>query len=178
MPMTPPDPARYADGSLDPTTRRALDPAPPTRAEWKRVSDHIALRVLPCARPAGQRGRRIAAALALAACAVFAILVWEGRKAPAPSNPTPELAAAQPRPDPLAEFAVLPVASDDEMRIATLRGDWGTGLVVGLHPLEGELQLATAGEVTVGRAPVGMATPPDFDDEPMVLGFLGARASE
>jgi len=175
--MTPPDPARYADGSLDPTTRHAFDPAPPTCAEWKRVRDEIALRVLPRTQAAARRGR-LGAALALAACAVFAILVWEGKKAPAPSNPTPELAAAQPRPDPLAEFAVLPVATDDEMRIATLRGDWGTGLVVGLHPLEGELQLATAGEVTVGRAPVGMATPPDFDDEPMVIGFKGPRTSE
>jgi len=175
--MTPPDPARYADGSLDPTTRRALDPAPPTRAEWKRVSDHIALRVLPCARPAGQRGRRVAAALALAACAVFAVLAWEWRKAPVTSNP-PESAKARPETDPLAEFAVLPVATDDEMRIATLRGDWGTGLVVGLHPLEGELQLATAGEVTVGRAPVGTEPAPDFDDEPMVIGFKGPRTSE
>lgn len=176
--MTPPDPARYADGALDPTTRRAFDPAPPTRAEWKRVSDEIARRVLPRTRLAVRRKRFAAALLAVAACAVCAILVWDGRNATAPQNQPPQLANAIPEPDPLAEFAVLPVASDDELRVATLRGDWGTGLVVGLHPLEGELLLATAGEVTVGRAPVGMATPPDFDDEPMVLGFQGARASE
>lgn len=174
--MTPPDPARYADGCLDPTARRALDPVPPTPADWQRVGDGIARRVLPRPRPAGRRGRRLAASLALAACALFAVLIHGGPQAPDPPPRTPPLATAPT--DPLAEFAVLPVATDDEMRIATLRGDWGTGLVVGLHPLEGELRLATAGEVTVGRAPVGMDPVPDVDDEPMVIGFHRPRASE
>ncbi len=178
--MTPPDPRRYADGHLDPASRRAFAPNSPTRADWKRVSDGIAARVLPKRRAVGRGVRWAVAGVALAGCAA-AVLVWGGGKLPAPRPPAPEVVKARPVPqaaDPLAEFAVLPVASDDELRIATLRGDWGSGLVVGTHPLPGELQLATADDVTVARAPDGVEPFPDDGDLPMVLGLKGKRSGE
>jgi hypothetical protein len=177
--MTPPDPARYADGRLDRASRRAYDPDPPTRADWKRVSDGIAARVLPRNRPALVRLRWAVAGLAVAACAVVALVLGtRGGQPPAPRPALPDGAKAAPAADPLAEFAVLPIATDDEMRIATLRGDWGTGLVVGTHPLTGELRIATADELTIERAPDGMETVPDFGDLPAVLSLKAKRTDE
>ena len=53
-------------------------------------------------------------------------------------------------PDPLAEFAVLPIASGDDVVLNRVPGDgW---LPVGADPLPGTLALATAAEVTVEDA--------------------------
>jgi hypothetical protein len=175
--MTPPDARQYADGPLDPATRRALAPDSPTRADWKRVSDGIAARVLPKHRSANW-GRRAVAGLAVAGCGLIAVLVWRGN-GPAPRATLPDVVKIAPDvTDSLAEFAVLPIATDDELQIATLRGDWGTGLVVGEHPLSGELRLATADEVTVERSPAGTEPTSDHGDLPMVFGLKGKRTGE
>ena len=182
--MTPPDPARYADGPLDPACRRAFNPDPPTRADWMRVSDGIVARVLPKSRPTIQWGRWVAG-ITLAASGLVAVLMWRYGATPPPKRVAPSLpdvAKVQPPPPPepvdlLAEFAVLPIATDDEVRVATLRGDWGTGLVVGDLPA-GELKLATADEVTVERVPAGMDAGPDYGDLPMVFGLRAKRTGE
>ena len=49
------------------------------------------------------------------------------------------------RPDPLAEFGVLPMASAEEVVLHRVPGDGR--LPVGAHPLAGALALATAAEV-------------------------------
>lgn len=179
--MTP-DPDRYADGRLDRAARRAYDPDPPTRADWKRVSDGIAARVLPTRRPAADWRPWAWAGLALAGCGFISAILWAVGRTPTAPDPVPSFVRAAPEseadPDPLAAFAVLPVATDDDLRIATLRGDWGTGLVVGEHPLSGELRLATADELTVERAPDGMETVPEFGDRPAVLSLKLRRTDE
>lgn len=174
--MTDPDPTRYADGRLDRATRRALAPPAPSAADWKRVSDGIALRVLPARRRLA--GQRLACAAAVLVCAAGSISLF-GRVSPPPPRLTPDVAQARPAlDDPLAEFAVLPVATDDEVRIAVLRGDWDGGLVAGAHPLDGELRLATADEVLVERVPDVMDAVPDFGDAAMVFGLRGKRSEE
>lgn len=180
--MTEPDPLRYADGRLDPATRRALAPPAPSDADWKRVSDGIALRVLPRSRHGAERWVPwLAGAAALLLCAVGAIYLFNrgASQTPPRSGPLLEVVKVQPvSDDPLAEFAVLPVATDDEVRIALLRGDWDGGLVAGVHPLPDELRIATADEVRIERVPDAMEAVPDFGDAPMVLGVRGKRSGE
>ena len=175
--MTSPDPSRYADGRLSPAARRAFDPPPPSEAEWKRVSDAVALRVL---RKAGPRRAWVAwTAAALAGCAiaatVFVALLSGGKPLP---NQAPQVVrlpevvvAPAPREvrDPLADFAVLPVASADEVTISLVRGERPTGFVNAAHPLPDVLQIATADEVVLERVPRGMESSPVFGDLPMIL---------
>ena len=142
---------------------------------WGRGED-VRLREDPRFRPTPW-GRWVAAGLTLAGCGLVTVLVWGGN-VPAPRTTEPDVVKIVPEADPLAEFAVLPVATEDELRIATLRGDWGSGLVVGDHPLAGELRLATADEVTVERSPDGMEPTPDHGDQPMVLSLKGKRTGE
>lgn len=175
--MTEPDPTRYADGRLDRATRRALAPPPPSEAAWKRVSDGIALRVLPRQRHGSAR-RTAWAVAALLLCSAGSIYLF-GRSTPPQPRPIPDVATAQQAPDdPLADFAVLPVATDDEVRIALVRGDWDGGLVAGVHPLAGELRLATADDVVIERVPDAMDAVPDFGDGAMVFGLRGKRSGE
>jgi hypothetical protein len=54
-------------------------------------------------------------------------------------------AVPDPRPDPLAEFDVLPIAATDDVVLHRVPGDgW---FPVGVHPLSGALALATAADV-------------------------------
>ena len=146
----------YADG--DPDAVRAAQPAEPREAAWEEMRQRIHER-LAAPRPA-RNTRRLAvwgavgfgAALA-AAAAVVAWLVFGQTPVPPPGEPdvveAPKVpvAPAPPdaRPDPLAEFAVLPMAGDDDVVLHRVPGDgW---LPVGAHPLPGELALATADEV-------------------------------
>lgn len=171
-----PDPLRYADGCPDRATRRALAPPPPSEEDWKRVSDVIALRVMP-------KNRTVrwvpwfAASAAVLVCATLAVYLF-GRPAIQP-RPIPEVTKSATIPDdPLADFAVLPIATDDEVRIALIRGDWDGSLVTGVHPLPDELRLATADEVFLERVPAVMDAVPDFGDAPMVFGVRGKRSGE
>jgi hypothetical protein len=178
--MTEPDPLRYADGKPDRATRRALAPPTPSDADWKRVSDGIALRVLPKGRGSARWVPLLAGAAAILLCMAGGIYLF-GRGSPqTPPRSGPfEVVKVQPVvDDPLAEFAVLPVATDDEVRIALIRGDWDGSLVAGVHPLPGDLRIATADEVFIERVPDVMDAVPDFGGAPMVFGVRGKRSIE
>lgn len=157
--------AQRAFGPHAPLWERAEAPEP-SSAAWLAVRRGIEARLNPAAPRAGSPGRFRTAAWvvgALAASAVAASVAWvalvpgaklppvEGGAAPREvAKVGPERAPA-PRAvltsDPLAEYAVLPVASDDEVsleRVPDTRAGW---LPIGRHPLPEELALATADEV-------------------------------
>jgi hypothetical protein len=155
--------AAYADGVPDAV--RAARPVEPDGARWEAVRKRIHTRVRAARRgaepdraPRGGRRRAAAAALsgAVAAAAIWIVLGGNPHpprpRAVEPVGPTAapaEVAVApgphEPHPDPLAEFAVLPIAEESEVVLLRVPGDgW---LPVGTHPLPGPLPLATAGEV-------------------------------
>jgi hypothetical protein len=152
----------YVDG--DPDAIRAAAPREPSDAEWEAARLRIHTR-LDSAHDYEHPTRYRRVALWLAASAVLtasaAALAWVAFSVPAPKNPQapefaqvnpapqPEVAIApiphEPKSDPLAEFAVLPMASDDEVVLHRVPGDgW---LPIGNHPLPGELALATTDDV-------------------------------
>jgi hypothetical protein len=153
-------PSAYADG--DPDAVRAAAPKEPSEAEWAAARHRIESR-LNQPKHASRWPLRVsllagAAALVIAVAAV----AWVAfDRATEPRNPqAPEVAevtpVAQPpvapppheaKIDPLAEFPVLPMASNDDVVLTRVPGDgW---LPVGTHPLSGALSLATVDEVEV-----------------------------
>lgn len=148
----------YADG--DPDAARAARPAEPGEAAWEEVRQRIHERLAARESQRPRSGRRIAlwAAVGAALTAAAAAVAWVvlGDPAPLPDGAAvaevapfakPQAAPAphDTQPDPLAEFAVLPMAGDDDVVLLRVPGDgW---LPVGAHPLPGELALATADEV-------------------------------
>ena len=154
--------AAYADG--DPDAVRAAAPPEPTEAEWDATCRCIGARLGPPPRPSSRRwiGYVIAGAGSVAAAAV----AWAAFVPPTPPPqvdlPAPEMVDAAPAPsapfasvshesaDPLAEFAVIPVAHEDEVVLSRVPGDgW---LPVGADPLPDALPLATAADVHVEDA--------------------------
>ncbi|QJW93330.1 hypothetical protein FTUN_0836 [Frigoriglobus tundricola] len=99
----------------------------------------------------------------MAAAVAWAVLVPASPPAPPVNQPGPEVVEVAPppkapvaplphesAPDPLAEFAVLPVAHADEVVLSRVPGDgW---LPVGADPLPGTLPLATVADVRVEDA--------------------------
>ena len=154
------DPASaYADG--DPDAVRAARPSEPSEAAWEEMRLGIHARLAAAHEPRHPRsGRRIAlwatvgAALTAAAAAVAWVALGDPAQQPGASAVAEVVPLAASRaapappgtqPDPLAEFAVLPRAGDDDVVLLRVPGDgW---LPVGAHPLPGELALATADEV-------------------------------
>ena len=143
--------AAYADG--DPAAVRAAAPREPSEAEWDAARRRIQARVNPPHPPTPRRAVAFALAGAAALAAVAATVAWAVfNLAAPPKNPQgPEVAEVTPAPDPPvapaphAEFAVLPMASAEEVVLHRVPGDgW---LPVGAHPLAGALALATAAEV-------------------------------
>jgi hypothetical protein len=145
----------YADG--DPGAVRAAAPREPSEAEWDAVRRRIRARLAPePARPHARRAGPWAAGALVAATA--AALAWVAFRLAAPDAPAPERVQSPPPPapevavapapheaDPLAEFAVLPVASADDVVLHRVPGDgW---LPVGADPLPGSLSLASADDV-------------------------------
>ncbi len=143
---------RYAEGYRDAVD--AVLPNEPSKAEWDAVRTRIRDRLNPASSaPAPRSGRWRAAVLVavgavLSATAASAAWIAFG---PAPVVP-PEVADPRPIPplpdaptDPLAEFAVLPMAGAEEVDISRVPGSgW---LPVGSDPLSGALTLATTDEV-------------------------------
>lgn len=142
------------------------DPPQPSEARWEAARREVTRRV---AAPEPLRRWRAGlwAAAGLAAAGVAAAVAWvafrAGEPAPAPDAPArPELAArpaAAPAPreagpaadDPLAGFAVLPMASDDDVvldRVPEFPAGW---LPVGRHPLQGVVTLASEQELVVAE---------------------------
>lgn len=152
-PARPDDPnplTAYADGA--PGAVEAARPIEPTGAQWDAVSRAIHARLQNVPAPAREGGRwrsRVlvagAAVLATLAAAVawFALAPVAVKNDVAESRPLPP--APEVQPDPLAEFAVLPIAGAEEVE---LRRVPGSGVLpVGADPLPDVLVLATAREV-------------------------------
>lgn len=154
----------YVDG--DPDAVRAAAPREPSEAEW----DATRLRIhaqLNAASEREHRPRFRRVALWLAASAVLtasaAAVAWVGINLHAPKNSqAPDMSEVKPAPqtqpevaiapvpheaqsDPLAEFAVLPMATNDEVVLHRVPGDgW---LPVGHDPLPGAISLASSDDV-------------------------------
>lgn len=126
------------------------EPPAPSRDDWAAVRDGIADALAVRPRPAARRGRR-AGALAAAVVVAAGAAWWQAR--PVGRNvPAPPAVARVERPipdDPLAGFAVLPVAADGDVVMERVAGDLDHAFPVGRHLLPGPLALATAGEVRV-----------------------------
>ncbi|MBY0458448.1 MAG: hypothetical protein K2V38_14005, partial [Gemmataceae bacterium] len=90
-----------------------------------------------------------------------------GAKPEVAEVPPPSLRPDTPT-DPLDDFAVLPIASDEEVVIARSPGDgW---LPVGADPLPGVLTLATASELELDDTGVDWAqVTPAPGDAPMIF---------
>jgi hypothetical protein len=149
----------YADG--DPGAVRAGAPREPSDAQWEAVRVRIHARVKRAHEPAPRRsiwfrvGVAAAAALVAAAAGAWVAVHFTAprenpqpqervKAGPAPS-PQSQPVADEVTPDPLAGFAVLPMASADDVVLHRVPGDgW---LPVGDHPLAGGVSLATADDV-------------------------------
>jgi len=158
--------AAYAEG--DPVVVRAAAPREPSEDEWEATRLRIHSRLSDSASLPGRR-RRVAFWVALGSTltAAAASLAWMVFPAPAPKNaPAPEFvettpantapdtptapAPHEPQPDPLAEFAVLPMAGSDDVVIHRVPGDgW---LPIGNTPLPDSLSFATPDDVEVEDA--------------------------
>lgn len=158
----PLDARGYAAG--DPEVVRAARPAEPSAADWDAVRRRIHARLSEAEKTSPRRPRRalwfagavVAALSAAAAVAWVAVTLTAPAPRPQPNapevvelkpQPPAEVAPAphEPPPDPLADFAVLPIADSDEVVLHRVPGDGM--LPVGRHPLSGELSLATAEDV-------------------------------
>ena len=150
--------AAYVAG--DPDAVRAAAPREPTTAEWEATRRQIHARLAR-----GSAGARrtwpIWAACGVALSGIAAAVAWvafntnllrDNSQSPdvVEIRPGKPVEVAPPpheaRPDPLAEFAVLPMAGDDDVVFHRVPGGDGW-FPVGVHPLAGVISLATADEV-------------------------------
>lgn len=155
-----------------------VEPLEPLDCEWAVVRKEIEHRLVP-ATPRFSRWRTATWAMAgLATIGVAASVAWValGLVHPPQSDssqieeargidqaPFPrEVAAIAPAPhsaDPLAAFAVLPIASDSDVilhRVPEFSAGW---LPVGQHPVSGVLTLATEEEIQLGEVAPHSAWP-------------------
>jgi hypothetical protein len=154
----------YANG--DPGAVRAAAPREPSDAEWEAARQRIHARLDAAGDPAAATSRwrtgawlagvgvltAAAAAVAWAAITLNSPKVQNTPAGPAQA-PGADVAAAPPhRPDheAIAEFAVLPMAADDDVILHRVPGDGM--LPVGRHPLEGAISLAGAQDVDLDDA--------------------------
>ncbi len=169
--MTPdPDPNTrdpldgYAAGERDAVD--AARPPEPSDAQWDAVRRNIHDRLTP-PRQLRRAAVWVAAGAALATAAAVAWFAF----APAPAE-IREVVDARPlppeEPDPLAEFAVLPLASSDDVELRRVPGSgW---FPVGADPLPGVLTLATTNEVELDDPDsVWPQVTPSPGDAPMIF---------
>jgi anti-sigma factor RsiW len=177
--MTPPDWNRllmaYADGELGPAERAAverhlarhpeafdlladleetgpgnfdlwdaMEPPAPSEADWLRTSQAISVLA-----PRKRKRWPYVLAGSLAACAVaVAGGLWMVPDAP-PAVVKIAPVEAPAHFDPLAEYAVLPVATPDDVMVNAVRGPRDTGFVAVKPPLAEVLALATPEDAEV-----------------------------
>ena len=173
--------AAYADG--DPAAVRAAACREPAEAEWEaarqRIHDRLATARVPLRRR-WRGGFWIAAGAALTATA--AAVGWVAFQVAAPTiTPLPEVvqkpapphtpvapAPHEPQDDPLAGFAVLPMATADDVVLHRVPGDgW---LPVGAELLPDSLSLATTDEVKLDvPAQNWLGVSPSPGDAPMIF---------
>jgi len=145
------------DGGADPVgpdLREVFEltrPAEPSRPAWERVQAAVSASV-PRRSPARRLvGWAVAAGVLLA---VGAVAWWPGA-----GNPVPD-ATGDDGPDVAAEFAVLPVASEEDVDVHRVRlGGWA--LAVGTSPIPEKITWAGKGDVRVASS-----VPDDFGSEP------------
>jgi len=153
----PDDATPAGDGGADPVgpdLREVFEltrPADPSGAAWGRVQAAVTAGV-PRRNPAGRwAGWAVAAGVLLA---VGAVAWWPGGRTPDPD------VAWDDGPDGAAEFAVLPVAHDEDVDVHRVRlGGWA--LAVGTSPIPEKIAWAGKGDVRVASS-----TPDDFGSEP------------
>lgn len=143
----------YVDG--DPDAVRAARPPEPSAAAWEEVRLGIHQRLATSRAPRNTRRLAVWGAIGVGAALAAAAVAWLAfNPAPVKLPPgAPDVVQTIPvapaphevQPDPLAEFAVLPMASSDEVVLHRVPGDGF--LPVGAHPLPGILLLATSSEV-------------------------------
>lgn len=155
--------AAYADG--DPEVVRTAAPREPSEAEWEAARLRIHSRLSDSSALPGRRWRvAFWVALGSTLTATAASIAWMVFQAGGPKNaPEPEFVESKPvvsvpnvsiapvpheaQSDPLAEFAVLPMASADEVVLHRVPGDgW---LPVGKTPLPDSISFATSDDVEV-----------------------------
>jgi hypothetical protein len=157
-------------------TRPHLDPPPddplrdvwanaqpqlPGEAEWQVVGDGIAARLTAARRVRTVRRWAVAGLVSgLAAAVTIAALVWP-RATPTP--PAVEMAT-----DPLAEYDVLPIATESDVMVSAVRSN-GIGLVACDHPLPGVMPLATSDDISVARVEAGGMSVPTPADAPLFV---------
>lgn len=181
----------YADGELDPAGRREVeakladDPelaellrdleqtgpnnrewwgcasVPwPDESTWQRTRNEIAEQVLPRSkRPVGVRVAWVAAALA--ACLMLGGTVWMMMP-----QGIDEHASAPTSSDPLAEYEVLPIATEEDVMVSVVRG--GIDFASIGHPIPGTISLA-GGEDWEMHQPITMeVSQPTPGDTPIL----------
>lgn len=116
-------------------------PAEPTAAAWDSTLDEVLrARQTPVAPAPTSWPRRLAVTLAVAASLALVFIAWQpGAHTPAPGR-TGEVAE---------DDEVFPVATASEVAILTVEGPDAATLVVGELPLQGPLELAGPGDVTL-----------------------------
>jgi hypothetical protein len=157
--MTPPD-----DPHPDLAREFAAHPIPaPTETEWTRVRDAVAARLIPVTPRKPNRWTRVAAiGVSLAACLIAGVVLL--RPTPIQVRPSVEPAA-----DPLADYAVLPIATPDDVMVSAVRNGDGLGFVACDHPLPGVIPLVTAADLTVTKGTAGELSLPDPADAPVIM---------
>jgi hypothetical protein len=143
------------------------EPPPPAKETWAAVEQAVSDGVFASpATPAGPRPpsfgwwKRPGMWAGAAAVVGFSVLVvvWLSTptvvNGPPPDGPDhrPELAARGQPDDPLAEFAVLPMAGAADVDVRQVAGNAGASLVIGEPPLAGPLALADEDDVELQDA--------------------------
>lgn len=138
-------------------------PPDPGPAVWAGVFDRLAAEFPPA--PARRPWWPSAAAsVGLVAAGLLAGLSGGANRV---TTPAPvETARPTATDDPMAGFAVLPIADTDEVDVRAVRGTVPVALVVGVSPVPEALPLAGPDEVWVRS---GAAVPCGRDDRPMVV---------
>ncbi|MCI0681551.1 MAG: hypothetical protein L0Y71_05570 [Gemmataceae bacterium] len=116
-------------------------PDEPAPAAWQRIVQALAKSPNRATRPRRPWKRGAVVAAALAACVVAGVAIWSTRFR----------GAVEPAPAPVAvaDDEPLPVAAAHEVEILRVEGADTQTLVVGALPVQGPLELAGPGEVTV-----------------------------
>lgn len=154
----------HLDPAPDDPLRDVWASAPPPRPSgtaWRKVQDGIAaeLRSVRRARTV-RRWAATGVVSGMAAAVVVAALVWPR---PSPTPPAVEVAF-----DPLAEYDVLPIATESDVMVSAVRSD-GIELVSCDHPLPGVMPLATADEISFARVEAGGMSVPARTDAPVFV---------
>lgn len=143
----------------------AVAPPDPSPAAWVAVNARVAAASLPPVRRPAWRLWAVRAA-GVAAAVALGWLAIRGTHAPAP--PGSVIPDADPA-DPLAGFAVLPIADPAEVDIEAVRGGPPDRFVVADDPVPDTLVLAGPGDVILEAMADPTAVPTAPGDNPMVF---------